>query len=508
MSFFKRPEDTIRTSPSLGAGAHPASHTTAETLPDNQTFGSVFEESQQFSKELLTGVDSLKGHLTALLGAHNERLSELGLLRTDYARINSLLEYESSTRIRLDEEKSRLTADNKGMKSENIRLRNDLETTLENVAKLQAVYSVASDELAITQSRLRDTERELIDKIGLYEETSGVFKRTQQELDARSRDLAAVREKLDLEKTAHQILAETSGKEIIALTREVDRLNEERSQLRAALSEQESAVRTLQAGVIGLRQELAVSEDRAKRFETELESLQTSSALEVSQLTAKCDAANSKAELVEKILATARSRNKVSEEELQTARSEIKRVKSELSTTAARLERIETELSRTRTDANTAETSRRGINAEHSELLVRFKDSEALREKNARDFEASRRELLDNATLDREEMNQLRTSLEIAKSEIRQMTAEKSILIGQLEMARSNQPKMPQATMFGLNDEQTSEIGSGTNAATRPIYDISEKSLRAPSSPSGYSTTGDYAADPLETGRHPILPAE
>ncbi|MNE99805.1 hypothetical protein D3C80_1985330 [compost metagenome] len=91
--------------------------------------------------------------------------------------------------------------------------------------------------------------------------------------------------------------------------------------------------------------------------------------------------------------------------------------------------------------------------------------------------------------LDREEIAQLRTSLEIARSEIRQMQAERSILAGQLEMARAGNVKIPEATPFGDYVSTIAQTVSDMQAKTRPIYDISETSLRKDSLP-----TTEYGA--------------
>ncbi|CDM56862.1 MULTISPECIES: hypothetical protein [Rhizobium] len=68
----------------------------------------------------------------------------------------------------------------------------------------------------------------------------------------------------------------------------------------------------------------------------------------------------------------------------------------------------------------------------------------------------------------------MRTSLEIAKSEIRQLRAERAILTGQLEVARSERSggMAPAATL-----DQRDEVGMPVASFT-PMIDISEKSLR------------------------------
>lgn len=486
MGFFRKPEDGYRNNTSyIMQPAASADTGTSGSMADNKVFGASAEESQRLSRDLVGGLDTMREQLSGLLMAHEQRLSELGVLRTEHARLTSLLEYETATRTRLDADKTRLSSENKVFRAENMQLHADMDKVQEEITRLQAVYSVARDELAIAQARLRDTERELADKAGLYEETSAIFKRTQQELDTRSREVAALREKLDLEKTAHQILAETSSREATALDKEVDRLNDERSQLKSTLSEQVTLVRSQQSTIVNLQHDVASAEERASRMEAELDSLKTTSALEAAQLSAKCEAANSKAELVEKILATARSRNKTSEEEVQTNRSDIKQLRSELSTANARLERAEAELGRARADAAAAGEFRRSISIEHGDLSNRLKETETQRDKALREAESNRREFVENAMLDREEIAQLRTSLEIARSEIRQMQAERSILAGQLEMARAGHPKMPEATPFGDYVSSIAETVSEMQAKTRPIYDISEKSLRNTSSEYG-----------------------
>ncbi|WP_246778225.1 hypothetical protein [Rhizobium sp. BG6] len=297
------------------------------------------------------------------------------------------------------------------------------------------------------------------------------MKRTQLELDQRSRELANTREKLDGETTAHQLLIETSRRENGVQAREMARLNEERSQLKSGLMEQEALVRNLQMTTASLKQDLALFEERHKRLEMEFETLQASSALEIAHLTTKHEAIGSKAELVEKLLVTANGRNRITDEELQAARAELKRVRSELSTSLSRTERLNEELQRARTSGAESEAARRELASQSNELTLKLRETDSLRLQRDRDADALRRDMDTRMDSDRHEIGQLRTSLEIAKSEIRQLRAERAILTGQLEVARSERPGP-------LSSSERTEEPRMPAATFTPMIDISEKSLR------------------------------
>jgi len=97
-----------------------------------------------------------------------------------------------------------------------------------------------------------------------------------------------------------------------------------------------------------------------------------------------------------------------------------------------------------------------------------------------RDADALRRDIDTRMDSDRYEIGQLRTSLEIAKSEIRQLRAERAILTGQLEVARSDRTGgMAPIAPRDEDDEVRMPAASFT-----PMIDISEKSLRGPSADS------------------------
>ena len=312
---------------------------------------------------------------------------------------------------------------------------------------------------------------ELAERAVQYDEASTLLKRAQQELDTRSRELSTTRDKLDSETTALQLLSETSRRESASQARDIARLTEERSHLKASLMEQEASVSNLQTALAKLKQELSLVEERHKRAEVELHTLTTSSALEIAHLTTKTEAVGSKAELVEKLLITANGRNKMTDEELQASRAEMKRLKSELAATISRAERVEDELRRARLSSTESETARRELSAYNNELTVKLREAETLRSRRDREADVMRRDLDTRMDSDRHEIGQLRTSLEIAKSEIRQLRAERAILNGQLEVARGDKPSAAVV-------EEQEEVRI-TSAQYQPLIDISEKSLRA-----------------------------
>jgi len=490
MSFFRRAEDGGK---SLSAtGYRPASITdqrpAAEeplryAIPDVNdfaAFGSALEENQRTSEDLLSSLTSLQERVSSLLGTHSQSLNETGALRAECARISSLLDYESHARQKADQDNLRLTAENKAFYADNAQLRSGIDAFRDELTKLQSVHQVTREEFTIIENRLLDAERELTDRAIQFDEASTLLKRAQTELDQRSRELSATREKLDNETMAHQLLIETSRRENGTQAREMARLNEERSHLKSSLIEQEAQVRNLQMAVASLKQDLALFEERHKRLEVEHETLQASSALEIAHLTTKHEAIGSKAELVEKLLVTANGRNKMTDEELQAARADLKRVKSELVTALSRSERLAEELQRARTTGAESESARRELATQTNELTLKLREAESLRVRRDRDADALRRDIDTRMDSDRYEIGQLRTSLEIAKSEIRQLRAERAILTGQLEVARSERPGVvvPTAAL-----EERDEVRMPAAGFT-PMIDISEKSLRAPSADS------------------------
>ena len=509
MSFFRRGDEPAgKTDIRTGGQAYRPASITEQPLgqqqaapqpyhmpeiDDFQAFGSVLEENQRNSKELVAGLSALQDRVTALLGAHDQSLTETGRLQAECARISSLLDYESGARRKADDDNLRLGVENKDIRIANGQLRVEIEAVREELTKLQNVHGVTCEEFSIIETRLIGAERELAERIMQYDEASTLLKRAQQELDGRSRELSATREKLELETTAHHLLIETSRREITLQARDIARLSEDRGQLKSSLMEQEAMVSNLQTAVANLKQELALVEERHKRAEVELHTLTTSSALEIAHLTTKNDAVGSKAELVEKLLITANGRNKMTDEELQSARAEMKRLKSELAATISRAERGEEELRRARMSGTESETARRELSAYNNELTVKLREAETLRSRRDRETEAMKRDLDTRMDSDRHEISQLRTSLEIAKSEIRQLRAERAILNGQLEVARGDKPSAPVM-------EEAEELRMPA-AHYSPLIEISDRSLR----PSGDAFMGEREM-PGETMRVP--PAE
>lgn len=457
---------------------------------DNQAFGSALEENKQSSEQLVASISFVQERIATLLDAHDRSLNEVGSLRAESARLGSLLDYESNTRKKLDHDNLRLAGENKEIRTDNAQLRVEVDALRHELVKLQAVHTVTTEEYSIIESRLMDAERELSDRGGQFEEATALVKRTQGEIEARNRDLATLREKLDVETTAHQLLNETSRRESAAQAREINRLNEEKSELKSSLTQQVSLVRSLQAGTTGYRQEISVLEDKNRHLEEELEGLQNSTTLQMAHMNTRQEALNSKAELAEKLLATANGRNRMTDEELRTTRAELKRLKSELQSATTRAERLTEELSRARSTGSESEATRRELAAQNSELTVKFREAEGLRAQRERDWEEARQDLETRAHADRHEISQMRTSLEIAKSEIRQLRTDRAILTGQLEAARGERTGSAGTQSFRQDDELEQSLQAARSGA-QPLIEISEKSLRARAGTEGSAGIGD-----------------
>ena len=514
MSFFRRNEEPVK--PGLRVSSHrqmlsvteqtglvdkpPVQYSVSE-VDDFQAFGTAIEENKQSSEELLVSLTSLQERVSSLLGAHSHSLNETGALRAECSRLSSLLDYESNARRKADQENQRLTADNKELKLDGSQLRVEAGTYREELVKLQGVHELTREEFTVVEARLIDAEREIRDRALQFDEVSSQLRRTQQDHDARSRELASTREKLELETTAHQLLVESSRRENSIQLREIARLNEERSHLKTNLSEHEALTRGLQSSVANLKQDLVASEERYRRLETEFETLETSSTLEIANLRTRHEAIGSKSELVEKLLSTANSRNKMTDEELQSTRAELKRTKGELATALARLERMTDELNRVRLNGTESEAARRELAAHSNDLVMKLREAESQRSKRDREIEAFKHDLDTRLDTDRYEISQLRTSLEIAKSEIRQLRAERAILSGQLEVARGDRPSLADALPV---EEPVKEEVRMPAATFAPMIDISNKSLRGNGVVAG-SVNDELAA--IETNLRPP-PAE
>ncbi|HUH50212.1 MAG TPA: hypothetical protein VLZ56_10215, partial [Mycoplana sp.] len=260
MSFFRRSEDNGRVAakygaerPTVSARGNTAQPVETSVLAasaeivDYEAFGLALEENKQSSEELVASLSFVQDRVTTLLTAHSRSLNEVGTLRVECARLGSLLEYEGTTRRKLDQDNGRLASENKEVRTDNAQLRVEIDAVRQEYVKLQALHGVTCEELSIIETRLADAEREMSDRSGQFDEATAMVKRTQQELELRGRELATLRERLDVESTAHQLLAETSRREGASQAREMTRLNEERNQLKNTLSQQEVSLRSLQA---------------------------------------------------------------------------------------------------------------------------------------------------------------------------------------------------------------------------------------------------------------------
>lgn len=489
MSFFRRTDEQMRS----GNSGIPRAPQSRSDFNESQAFGSVVEESHLSSEDLISGLGYLQDRVSSLLGAHGEALNELTALRAERARIASLLEYESGVRRKLDSESLRIAAENKELKADNYHLRLESDEAREKLIKLQALFDANAQDLQVIQARLRDVGRELDERIDQYDETAALLKRAHQDLDQRNREYAAMRERYENEKTAHQVFTETSRREAEAQSREITRLNEEKKQLKNSLSHHETQARTLASEVMGLKQELSFAEEKLKRLQSELDNQQTATSIEMSQLQTKNDAINSKVELVEKLLVTARGRSKLAEDELQAVRAELKQTKAEFSTVALRADRLSQELVAARSGSSDSEAQRRELAMQVNELTMRLRDSENLRVKRERDNEAMKHDFDQRGFADQEEIRQLRTSAEVAKAEMLQLRTEIAILTGQLEFQRNDRLDRPDRATTATTDygaaapSATSSISASTaprpataDGMPKPIIDISEKSLRNP----------------------------
>lgn len=470
MGFFRRTDE--RGKP--GGALADASFSERNDAQDWQSFGAVMAESEMSSEDLLTGLGGLQERVATLLREHGVALSELAALKTERARISSLLEYESGARQRFEAESHQFGSENKELKSENSLLRLENGEVKEKLAHIQALHAANLRDLDVTQSRLRDITRELDERIGQYDATAALLKRAHQDLDFRNRELAQFREKYESERTAYQVLAETSRRETESQAREIERLNEDRSTLKKNLDQQEGQIRSVSTEATGLRQELAFATEKIKRLQAEMENQHSASSVEIAQLTTKQEAMSSKAELVEKLLITARGRAKMAEDELQSLRNELKEAKAEVATATLRAERLSHDLSTVRAGSADSESVRRELQLQVSDLTTRMRESETVRSKREREMEALKRDLDQRSRADMEDIRQLRSSNEMLRAEIRQLKAEVAILSGQLDVARGERGQGAQMPKAAFSEW----IAEAPEPSPKPIIDVSDEAIR------------------------------
>lgn len=487
MSFFRRGDDKIgaRTSyDSRSVVAEPRAFASAgentarggaPDISEYEALGTAMEVHKQSSGQLLSSLSSLQSGMSSLIEDHGQTLQEIGELRADQSRLEAILQQESAGRAKVEEDNSHLVAENRDMASELAQLRIEADTFRQEFVKLQALHQVVSEERMIYEARLFDAEDELRSQIKQYDEASLLMTRAQQELDSRSRELAMVREKLENETTAHQLLAESAQREASTLTRELSRITDERNHLKIGLGEHEAMVRSLQISVGNARQELSAHDDRYKRLETEFENLQSSSALERAQMASRHEAMNSKVMLAEKLLATANGRNRVTDDELHEAKAELKRLKTDYATLTSRSERTNEELARARAIGSESEAARRELAGQSNNMTARLRDAEETRARREREIEIFKRDMDARAESDRFEIGQLRTSLDIASTEARQLKTDNAILTGQLEAARHDRSRNAGSHVTEVVAEEPEWAGSP--AAVLPIIEISEAAL-------------------------------
>ena len=137
-----------------------------------------------------------------------------------------------------------------------------------------------------------------------------------------------------------------------------------------------------------------------------------------------------------------------------------------------------------------SENARRELAMQHSELVLKLREYEGVRNQRDRDWEEARRDMETRAESDRHEISQLRTSLEIAKSEIRQLRTDRAILTGQLEAARGDRAGAVPAPRHQDGDLE-SVLSVSRTGASQPIIDISENSLRGRAAQGDTSPIGD-----------------
>ena len=473
MGFFRRTDDSGKPNADTTGGAYSA----RSDLETFHSFGAVIAESEMSSQDLLSGLGGLQERIATLLREHGLAIDELSGLKSERARITSLLEYETTTRSRLETENNQLSSENKELKYDNSQIKLELDELRERSVQLQTLYDANARDLELTQKRLSDVSRELDERVSQYDNAAALMKRAHQDLDQRNREILNLREKYENERTAHQVLSETSRRESETQTRDLARLTEERTELKKRLADQENQTRSISTEAMGLRQEISFTVDKLKRAQSELENLRSASSVEIAQLTTRQEATASKAELVEKLLVTARARSKSAEDELQGLRNELKESKSELATATLRAERLANELASMRSETAEDEGARRELQLQASEFNTRMRDAENLRIKREREYEAAKRDLDHRAFGDKEEIRQLRTTNEGLRAEINQLKAEVAILSGQLNVARTGRSGQP-ATMPKASYE---EWVPNTAEAPRPIIELSEESLRKPS---------------------------
>ncbi|WP_354059188.1 hypothetical protein [Devosia sp. 2618] len=415
-------------------------------IDHNGAFGAFVEKNQQFSQDLLIQIKDINDSAATLVSSYGQTLTDLGQLRIEHSRVNSLLEDEASARRKFEGMAGTLSAENRDIYAQLVQHRSDLDSRTSDLAQMRTLYETEAERYQAADSRLRTLETEVTEQTAQLELSQADLTQTQEELDARGAELLTMREALDQERDARAIDIETSGKQIDALARENAALVSSNTQLRSEVEENRTLVANLTAAIETLKLDAAEQAPRHRKTREELDTLRSSSTLEISQLSTRLEALTSKAALLEKLLETAHSRSTAVEEELQASRNETRRAKTDVTNATARAGRLNDALEKLRATATQSETARRALALQLDDVVTKLNNGANTQTALERDLDVLTREQGVRTEADQREIDFLRSNLEIARADIRQLKTEGAQLKGQLEVARSDKGRLSSAS--------------------------------------------------------------
>lgn len=448
----------------------------------NAAFGAYVEKNQQFSQDLLIQIRDINESAATLVNSHSEALTDLGQLRVEHARVNSLLEDEAVSRRKFETMATQLGAENRDIYTQLIQNRSDLEAKTSDLVQMRTLYESEAERYQSADARLRSAEGELGEQVSLLEQVQADLWLMQNELDARSSELLNTREALDQERDARTLEAQTASNQIDSLSRENGALVSANTQLRTDLEESRTLVANQTSALETLKLEVAEHGPRFRKTREELDALRSDSALEISQLSTRLEAITSKSSLLERLLETAHTRNTAVEEELQTARNESRRAKTDVANANARSNRLNEALEKLRVTSAQSEAARRTLALQLDDAVTKLNNGVNVQAALERDLDVVRREQGVRTEADQREIDFLNSNLEIARADIRQLKTESAQLKGQLDVARSDKGRLVSASA-----QQPDTAKSGRNLS---VVAISSKTNAKAETPPEARTEG------------------
>jgi len=403
----------------------------------NAALGSFIERSRQDGEGMLSDMSSLQARLEDLLLAFGEAMEEVASLRSERVRLTARVEDLSLKNDEFGAANTTLGKENKALKS----LRADQELALDTLrvehAALQLSNAGLSEEFGEARQRADTFERELGISAEALEKAERQGKAARDDHDQTREKLRAVQAVLDAERTNAQLLAERTSREVGHLEKEVAELRSLSGKLQDEKTHHEQRIGTLERDLERARNDFHEADLQLRQKTEELDGLRSDLHAQLASLSAKNEAVIARAALSERLLETARERNNSHSgieqqlrREIQAARREIAEKASRASSLAGALERVQGENAEMYRSLKELERVLAGTNGKLDEAL-------AGRDKANQELEQIRSDTAEVTESQEAARERLTARLSIAEAQIRELTAQRDTLSGQIEQMRS-----------------------------------------------------------------------